>query len=183
MRLAADAAERLLRLTPSAGRVEWTDKLQTRCLVYWRRPAEWAKELHRWVRCSPSSCCTAADKLTASPLRRQVKEHGLEDSVTTFHELSTGDDTKGAGECDGSPHLLVNLRRTWTRLPWHGRGAFEADCAVIGGGWACEVRGCSAFPISAIASHLPSLFRRVFKGASSDDEGVKFFGTASATSA
>jgi hypothetical protein len=42
--------------------------------VHWRRPADWAKELYRFVR-----------------------EQGLEDTVTTFHELACGDDTKGAG--------------------------------------------------------------------------------------
>lgn len=54
-KLPLEARRLFLNALAEEGRVEWLDKLQTRCLVHWRRPAEWAKEVQRWVRHSASS--------------------------------------------------------------------------------------------------------------------------------
>ena len=33
-----------------AGNVEWQDASKTRCLVMWRSPQEWGRQIFQWVR-------------------------------------------------------------------------------------------------------------------------------------
>lgn len=82
----------------------------------------------------------------------------MEDSVTTFHELATGDDTKGAGALPQvlAARLLLTLR---CRSEFHGMD-MDALTRVVR---LMEVDGLA----------------KVFKGASSlDDQGIKFFASA-----
>lgn len=59
---------------PSAGAGRWLDPGQHRCLMLWRPVAGWADAIHAWARGA-----------------------GLEDSVTTVEELSSGDEVAGTG--------------------------------------------------------------------------------------
>jgi len=61
-------------LTPCAGVGRWLDAGQRRCLVLWRPLAGWADAIYGWARGA-----------------------GLEDSVTTVDELSSGDEVAGTG--------------------------------------------------------------------------------------
>ena len=57
-----------------AGSAQWLDKGQQRCLVLWKTLAEWAGALHGFAR-----------------------DFGLQDSVMTLDELSSGDEVRGTG--------------------------------------------------------------------------------------
>lgn len=58
-----------------AGNALWLDKSHQHCLVLWKKLGEWADTLYSFVR-----------------------QYGLQDSVLTLDELSSGDDVKGTGE-------------------------------------------------------------------------------------
>ena len=68
-----------------AGNAQWLDKSQQHCLVLWRKLGEWADVLYSFVR-----------------------QFGLQDSVMTLDELSSGDDVKDTGVAQMShlAHLL-----------------------------------------------------------------------------
>ncbi len=54
------------------GSIEWFDKKQDKCYVYWKRPEEWAQLIYKW----------ALDK-------------ALINSVCTLYEITSSDDTIG----------------------------------------------------------------------------------------
>ncbi len=73
------------------GSAQWLDKGQQRCLVLWRALAEWADTLHGFAR-----------------------DFGLQDSVMTLDELSSGDEVRGTGVlscllCDDCHPSLANM--------------------------------------------------------------------------
>ncbi|NXR22264.1 VPS25 protein, partial [Cinclus mexicanus] len=53
------------------GNLEWLDKNKTSFLIMWKRPEEWGKLIYQWV-----------------------SRNGLTNSVFTFYELASGDDTE-----------------------------------------------------------------------------------------
>ena len=59
----------------STEHIEWLDRQQTRCHIYWRRPEEWAKLIYDWV-----------------------VSNGLLNTVCSLYELTHGDDTSDERE-------------------------------------------------------------------------------------
>jgi hypothetical protein len=57
-----------------AGNAQWLDKGQQRCLVLWMKLGQWADAVYAFAR-----------------------ELGLQDSVMTLDELSSGDEARGTG--------------------------------------------------------------------------------------
>ncbi|RWS26134.1 vacuolar protein-sorting-associated protein 25-like protein [Leptotrombidium deliense] len=52
------------------GNIEWTDKRKVKCFVYWKTPEEWANVIYQWV-----------------------QKKSLTNTVCTFYEILSGDDT------------------------------------------------------------------------------------------
>ena len=52
----------------------WLDKAKSQCLILWKKLPDWAKDLHQWAH-----------------------SIGLEDSVTTVDEITSGEDCRGTG--------------------------------------------------------------------------------------
>ncbi|EIE20062.1 subunit of ESCRT-II complex [Coccomyxa subellipsoidea C-169] len=65
------------------GNAQWLDKSQQRCLVLWKKLGEWADVLYSVIR-----------------------QFGLQDTVMTLDELSSGDDVTGT-ELEGVPAALL----------------------------------------------------------------------------
>ncbi|KAK9901291.1 hypothetical protein WJX75_004402 [Coccomyxa subellipsoidea] len=65
------------------GNAQWLDKSQQQCLILWKKLGEWADVLYSFIR-----------------------QFGLQDSVMTLDELSSGDDVKGT-ELEGVPNALL----------------------------------------------------------------------------
>jgi len=59
----------------SAGHGLWLDRGQQSCLILWKKLEAWAATIHEWARSS-----------------------GMQDSVMTVDELSSGDEVRGTGE-------------------------------------------------------------------------------------
>jgi len=69
-RLPPEAINKVLEELLKKGHIEWTDKSRRQCLVMWRTPEEWGKLIYKW----------AMDK-------------GHKNSVCTFYEITSGEDT------------------------------------------------------------------------------------------
>jgi len=69
-KLSLDAIQVVLDELHKKGHVEWTDKTRRQCLVMWRTPQEWANIIYRWA-----------------------SSNGMLNTVCTFYELTSGDDT------------------------------------------------------------------------------------------
>ncbi|KAK9819282.1 hypothetical protein WJX81_008499 [Elliptochloris bilobata] len=82
-RLNQEARVHILNELVLQGAGRWLDAGQRRCLVLWRPLAGWADAIYGWARGA-----------------------GLEDSVTTVDELSSGDEVAGT-ELEGLPRELV----------------------------------------------------------------------------
>lgn len=67
---------------------EW-DASRQRVLVYWRRPAEWAELIFKWV-----------------------EDTGQNGQVLTVHEIRKSDSSKGQGKCGRAADVLLNKRLT-----------------------------------------------------------------------
>ncbi|CAG2173635.1 unnamed protein product, partial [Oppiella nova] len=70
--LSLDSIRVILNDLHSNGVIEWMDKKQDKCYVYWKRPEEWAQLIHKWV-----------------------EDKALNSTVCTFYEIVSGDDTVG----------------------------------------------------------------------------------------
>ncbi|CAL8471116.1 g10658 [Coccomyxa elongata] len=82
-RLNREARVVFLNELVSRGNAQWLDKSQQQCLVLWKKLGEWADVLYSTIR-----------------------QFGLQDSVMTLDELSSGDDVKDT-ELEGAPKALL----------------------------------------------------------------------------
>ena len=67
-----------------AGNAVWLDNSQRTCLILWHTAEQWADIVYNWAR-----------------------SLGLEESVTTIDELSSGDEVRGTGRAE---KCLAGLR-------------------------------------------------------------------------
>ena len=70
--LSSDSVRVILSELQSNGVIEWTDKKQDKCYVYWKRPEEWAQSILKWV-----------------------EDKSMHNTVCTFYEIVGSDDTIG----------------------------------------------------------------------------------------
>ncbi|CAL5228624.1 g11789 [Coccomyxa viridis] len=82
-RLNQDARLLFLGELVSRGNARWLDKDRRQCLVLWKKLQEWADTVYSLVR-----------------------ELGMQESVMTVDELSSGDEVAGT-ELEGAPHELL----------------------------------------------------------------------------
>jgi hypothetical protein len=71
-----------------AGNAQWLDNVKQQCLILWKKMGEWADTLYSFAR-----------------------EFGLQGSVMTLDELSSGDEVRGTGESEGRHHVILNACR------------------------------------------------------------------------
>ena len=71
-RLSDEAVKAVFDELAAKGNLEWLDKCQTRCNVYWRSPEEWGALIYN-----------------------HVKSKGQTNAVCTFYELTEGPDAVG----------------------------------------------------------------------------------------
>ncbi|XP_054153329.1 vacuolar protein-sorting-associated protein 25-like [Oppia nitens] len=69
--LSLDSLRVILDDMQSNGLIEWIDKKQDNCYVYWKRPQDWAQLVLKWV-----------------------DEKALNNTVCTFYEIVSSDETK-----------------------------------------------------------------------------------------
>jgi len=60
----------VLNFLDSQGHIEWKDKAKYKCKIYWRKPDEWGDIIYNWA-----------------------KSIGLINTVTTFYEITQGEDS------------------------------------------------------------------------------------------
>ncbi len=79
-----------------AGNAQWLDKSQQQCLVLWRKLGEWADVLYSTIR-----------------------QFGLQESVMTLDELSSGDDVKDTGVAAEAVNCAECVSQSLLSAPWH----------------------------------------------------------------
>jgi hypothetical protein len=94
----------------TVGYAEWEGGTKEQCVVYWRRPVEWAEMIARRVRSLPVAHRGASPTPNPAPfvaqtrihvrgaIGEQVSEIGHEGQVVTVNEIMTGDFSSDTGE-------------------------------------------------------------------------------------
>lgn len=88
-RLSDEAVKAVLEELQSKGNLEWLDKGQTRCHVYWKSPEEWGALIYS-----------------------HVKDKGQTNAVCTLYELTEGPDAVGQPFHGLDEHLLIKSLKT-----------------------------------------------------------------------
>lgn len=94
-KLSLPTIEKVFSRLVSMGYGEWLDKEANVCLIYWRRPNEWAQIIYDWV-----------------------ERSGRRKSILTFYELRFSDDTADSEFHEIDPELLL---RSLQVLESHGK--------------------------------------------------------------
>ncbi len=88
-RLSDEALKAVFTELEVKGNVEWLDKAQTRCNVYWRSPEEWGALIYA-----------------------HVKSKGQTNAVCTFYELTEGPEAVGQAFFGLDENLLIKSLKT-----------------------------------------------------------------------
>jgi ESCRT-II complex subunit VPS25 len=88
-RLTDEALRAVFKELEAKGNLEWNDKAQTRCNIYWRSPGEWGSLIYNFV-----------------------KQKGATNTVCTFYELTEGPDVVGQPFHGLDETLLIKSLKT-----------------------------------------------------------------------
>ena len=88
-KLTGEALAAVLEDLKAHGNLEWMDKAKRRCHIYWRTPDQWGQLIYTFV-----------------------KDHGMQNTVCTFYELTEGEDTQGQPFHNLDQELLIKALQT-----------------------------------------------------------------------
>ncbi|XP_041374634.1 vacuolar protein-sorting-associated protein 25-like [Gigantopelta aegis] len=88
-KLSQDEVYIILEELRKRGHIEWQDKTKKQCLVMWRTPEQWGKQIYKWI-----------------------SDNSMTNTVCTYYEITEGDDSKGQEFHGLEKWLLVRALQT-----------------------------------------------------------------------